>query len=112
MLPTFKGQIYIICKIEIQKDFEVENYALFEKENSAIKFGTFFKDYFGINSENSSIPIIQIFGIKNFSFKVTEKEYTLNFNKLLKSVKKNFEKFNSNSDKSIHENNKKTLIKR
>ena len=105
MLPTFKGQIYIICKIEAQKDFEVENYALFEKENSAIKFGTFFQKYFGINSENSSIPIINIFGIKNFSFKVTEKEYTLNFNKLLKSVKKNFEKFNSNSDKSIHENN-------
>ena len=105
MLPTFKGQIYIICKIEIQKDFEVENYALFEKENSAIKFGTFFKDYFGINSENSSIPIIQIFGIKNFSFKVTEKEYSINFSKFLKSVTKNFEKFYSNSDKSIHEKN-------
>ena len=105
MLPTFKGQIYIICKIEPQKDFEIENYALFEKENSAIKFGTFFKDYFGMNSENSSIPIIHIFGIKNYSFKVTEKEYLINFNKLLKSVNKNFDKFYSNSDKSNHEKN-------
>ena len=104
MLPTFQGQIYIICKIEPQKDFEVENYALFERENSAIKFGTFFKDYFGVSSEHTSVPIINLFGIKNFSFKTIEKEYNISFSRVTKLVKKNFEKFSSNK-KSNYEHN-------
>ena len=110
ILPTFQGQIYIICKVDSLKDFEMDNFALFEKENAAIKFGTFFKDYFGVTNEHNSVPIIQLFGIKNYSFNDIEKEFVIHFKKLCKLVKKNFEKFYSNS-KANHEKNLSKLEK-
>ena len=110
ILPTFQGQIYIICKVDSLKDFEIDNFALFEKENVAIKFGTFFKDYFGVTNEHNSVPIIQLFGIKNYSFNDIEKEFVVNFKRLCKLVKRNFEKFYLNS-KSNHEKNLSKLEK-
>ena len=105
ILPTFQGLIYITCKIDTLQDYEIDNYALFTKDNYAIKFGILFKDYFGFNNENSFIPLLHLFGIKNYSFDnfeiEKEKEYNINLNKVYRTIKKNFEKYNSNYETDL-----------
>ena len=104
MLPTFKGKIFITCKIENQHDYEIQNYALCEKENLIIKFGIFFKEYFGISSEQTSIHLINLFGIKNYVLDGKDKTYSVNFSKMNKLIKKNYEKYYAGTDMKFEDN--------
>ena len=105
MLPTFHGEIYITCKIEHQHQYELENYALFGKENAALKFGVFFRDYFGISSEHTSIHLINLFGIKNYIFDGKDKVFSVHFSKMYKLIKKNYDKYYGGGINSIFEEN-------
>ncbi len=105
MLPTFHGEIYITCKIEHQHEYEIENYALFGKENAALKFGIFFRDYFGISSDHTSIHLINLFGIKNYNFDGKDKVFSVNFSKMYKLIKKNYDKYYGGGVNLIFEEN-------
>ncbi len=66
-LPSFQGQLYLICNLEPINFPNDSNHILMQSNGICIEFGYFFKTYFSFNNQMKRLNILSVLGIREYN---------------------------------------------
>ena len=113
-LPSFEGNLYIICTLEEILFPNWSNILLINNDGVIFQTGEYFYRYFGINIKNKRLNFLSLFNISNINFKEKGKQiFNINLNNLMNNLNKYFiiNGIKKEKIKSILDNLKKIYVK-
>ncbi len=87
-LPTFKGQLFLMCTLE-QIPFPDDcNYILMQSNGICYEYGLFFKNYFGFNNQLKRLNFLNVLGIVDYNPSLNNiQTFNVNLNEFITNLK-------------------------
>ncbi len=87
-LPTFHGQLFLICTLEPILFPDDSNYILMQSNGICNEYGFFFKSYFGFNNQLKRLNFLTVLGIKEYNpDKNISQTFDVNLNEFISNIK-------------------------
>ena len=87
-LPTFKGQLFIMCTLEQIPFPDDSNYILMQSNGICYEYGLFFKNYFGFNNQLKRLNFLNVLGIVDYNPSINNiQTFNVNLNEFISNLK-------------------------
>ena len=87
-LPTFHGQLFLICTLEPILFPDDSNFILMQSNGICNEYGLFFKNYFGFNNQLKRLNFLTVLGIKEYNpDKSISQTFDVNLNEFISNIK-------------------------
>ena len=87
-LPTFHGQLFLICTLEPILFPDDSNFILMQSNGICNEYGLFFKNYFGFNNQLKRLNFLTVLGIKEYiPDKNISQTFDVNLNEFISNIK-------------------------
>ena len=99
-LPSFENKLYISCKLDSSKNNSI-NSAIINKNGFILKFGLFFKKYFGLSLTERESNLFKLLEIEDFNIEYSSekiKMIEIKYKRLLKLIQKNLSDYKNKID--------------
>ena len=99
-LPSFENKLYISCKLDSSKNNSI-NSAIINKFGFILKFGLFFKKYFGLSLTERESNLFKLLEIEDFNIEYSSekiKMIEIKYRRLLKLIQRNLSDYKNKKD--------------
>ena len=87
-LPTFNGQLFLVCTLEPINFPDDSNYILMQSNGICNEYGIFFKNYFGFNNQLKRLNLLNVLGIKEYNPNINNSQFfEVNLNEFISNIK-------------------------
>ena len=87
-LPTFHGQLFLICTLEPILFPDDSNFILMQSNGICNEYGLFFKNYFGFNNQLKRLNFLTVLGIKEYiPDKNISQTFDVDLNEFISNIK-------------------------